>query len=187
MICGEPERFDRFVLLSASNGPWEAVDKLPEEIAGLLTDEIGNPRPRHGDRVQIIDTAVLPKLQAQRLFLCFRAVHERWMDHVVTVPTVSIYEELRPELVLLGWDVCTDGWSPASYGGAFPIMVGAPGTAKFSDEAEGLSLNRWALFESLEDAISCCEINDRFVPVDAPWYPVAVCTDQSSYSRLTAI
>jgi hypothetical protein len=45
-------------------------------------------------------------------------------------------------------------------------------------------LNDWGLLNSLRDCCDYCELADREMPQDAPWYPVAVCLDKGTFRRL---
>ncbi|MCY7281103.1 MAG: hypothetical protein LH610_09465 [Sphingomonas bacterium] len=155
---------------------------LPSEIRALVTDDLGNPSPTYAGSLQLSDRSVFEEVESRNLFVCFRAAHQTYADHVQTVPNAALYSELRDELIHLGWDVCVgDGWVSASLEGYFPMDA-----INGKMEADEALLNRWGLFASLEDALECCTQNNEQTS-DYPWYPVAIAVDESSYRRLATL
>jgi len=189
MICGLPKLVGHRLLVSASDSVWEPLAELPDEIQRHLTDEVGNPPqgnpPRlYAGAVQIADTNALEEVKKLGAFACFRAVHDRFAGHVQTCPPSAIYAFLQGGFVHLGWDICVgNGWVSASTEGDFPLD-GLSG--RIEPECQHL-FNEWSLLGSLDDARHYCELNDQWLPSDAPWYPVSVCVDERSYGSLEAL
>lgn len=181
MICELPKYFNGRLILSGYHGVWEAVKEIPAEIRPYLTDDVGNKEVSYGGLLQIIDTKALMHLDEWGLFACFRGVHEEFFELVQTSPPYEVYANLINDLKLVGWDISTsNGWCSASCEGIFPIN---PFTGEAVDQ--NLSeINQYGLFESLEDCLNYCRINNEKISENAPWYPVAVYLDMSSYIRL---
>ncbi len=183
MICGLPKHFGGRLILSGYHGVWEAVEELPTDIKQYFTDDVGNKSVSYGGLLQITNTKVLNMLPQWGLFACFRGIQEDYLKQVQAYPPKETYEHLINDLMLMGWDISTgNGWSSASCEGIFPIN---PFTGEATDE-NIVQLNRYGLFDSWENCLNYCHINNEKIPEYLPWYPVAVYVDQCSYKRLVA-
>ena len=184
MICQRPKTASHRFLLSASDAVWEPVTTLPPEIATIVTDHIGNPEPDYAGFLQFPDASVLELIEASGHFACFRAVEEPRVEYVSEVPPTAVYQMLRSNLKQVGWDVCTgNGWTSASAHGCFPIN----GITGDIDQKYDHEINEWGLLTSLNSAETWVSINNADIPEHAPWYPVEVLLDETSYRRLTAL
>ncbi|MFA5982406.1 MAG: hypothetical protein WC782_00140 [Methylococcaceae bacterium] len=183
MVCNLPKFLDGRLVLSGYHGVWEAVEKLPDDILSYFTDDVGNKPVSYGGLLQIIDTQVLEILNDKGFFVCFRGIHEKYLEHVQAYPPKEIYQNLANGLKLLGWDISTgNGWCTASCEGIFPIN---PFTGEVLDENIS-QLNEYSLFNDLDNCLNYCHINNEKIPENSPWYPVAIYVDQFSYKRLSA-
>ena len=181
MICSMPKYLNGMLLLSCSDSVWNPVDVLPDDIRPYVTDELGNQDIQYGGFLQLIDPKGLDLLSSKGLFACFRCITDQYLEHVGTCPPKDVYQSLIKNLKFMGWDIATgNGWLSASSHGSFPIN---PFTG-IAVDSNNSKINEYGLFSSLDDCLKYCQINDTQIPEHAPWFPVAIYVDESSYIRL---
>jgi hypothetical protein len=181
MICQRPRKLCGRLILSAYDGVWDAIREIPASLRPYVTDDLGNRDVVYGGFLQIIDGAIFPRLEALGLFACFRLVDAHLIDALKVEPLES-YAQLRPALKSIGWDIFTGtGWMSAATDGLFPIDTDS---GCINDLAV---VNRFGLIDSEEECRALCEVNNREFPSWAPWNPVAVSLDSSSYTRLSVL
>lgn len=183
MVCGLPKYFGGRLILSGYHGVWEATEKLPDDIKSYFTDDVGNKDVSYGGLLQMVHKKAFDKISNLELFVCFRGVHEEYLELVQTRPPKEFYESLKDELVLIGWDISTgNGWCSASSEGLYPLD---PFTGEILDE-NIKQLNEYGLFGALENCLEYCRLNNEEIPDNSPWYPVAIYIDKESSKRLQA-
>jgi hypothetical protein len=171
MVCGAPKCVGGRFLLSADYCVWEPVLSLPEGIANLFTDEIGNDHPATFGNLQMKTPNALKLLDKEGYFGCFRSVAPQLIEHVGVVPATKVYEDVWENLEMVGWDLCSsNNWSSASIHGSYPVNIR---TGDIADKDRNL-INSFSLFKNLEDCERQCALNDAETPDHSPWYPVAV-------------
>ncbi len=181
MICYPPKYLKGRFILSAYQGVWEAVKELPSEVKPYVTDDVGNNKVEYGGLLQFTDVAAFAVLSKMNLFACFRGVLTGYIDYVQAYPPANTYQNWKRNLKFMGWDISTsNGWASASCEGIFPIN---PFTGE-NTGANSSQLNEYALFDTLDECMNYCHINDKKIPESVPWYPVAVYVDEGSNSRL---
>ena len=181
MICEKPKRFGKYTIVSAYDGAWEPVKRLPNDIAQYVSDDLGNPDVEYGGFLQINNLKVLQIIQNHKFFTCFRGVLVSDLERVQTVPAHEIYQRLEGDLITMGWDICTgNGWRSASCDGYFPINA----LNGIVEVGSCDLVNEWGLLKEFEKCLEFCLINNKEIPEDAPWYPVKVYLDKGSYNRL---
>ena len=181
MVCNKPVYLNGRYIISAYDGVWDAVEELPDDIKSYFTSDIGDKVTGYGGFLQVINPQVLDILNERGLFTCFRGVEEKYLEFTNTVPPEKLYDRLFSQLRFVGWDICIgNGWRSASTDGYFPID---PFTGVAKDKNIN-QINRYGLFENLENCLNYCKLNNEKVPMDSPWYPVAVYLDQNSYNQL---
>lgn len=169
-------------MLSAYDGVWDAVENIPHQLRAYVTDDIGNTNVEYGGFVQITNAAIFPLLEQFDLFACFRFVDVGTLEHVNVAPVAESYDDILRDVMPIGWDIFTgNGWRSASTDGIFPID---PFTGSTEDVAK---VNRFGLIDAEAECRALCELNNREVPSWAPWHPVSVALDASSYKRLSAL
>lgn len=181
MICGLPTYLNNRLILSSCDSVWIPVENLSLDIKQYLTDELGNSNVDYGGFVQMIDPYVLQLIAKQNLFACFRVIENRHMRCVDAYPPRALYQDLIQELKIVGWDIATgNGWLSASCHGRFPID---PFTGKTLDKNH-YKINKFGLFDSIDDCEIYCRINNEEILEHSPWLPVAIYVDKSTFNRL---
>lgn len=181
MLCQLPKIFNSRAMLSVSDSVWEPVDVLPMELKKYFTDEVGNHDVTYGGFLQLTSPKALELISDHDLFLCFRCIAETYLAHVQVCPPTRVYQRLVGDLRSMGWDISTgNGWLSASCHGHFPVD---PFSGDTIDD-NILQINKFGLFNNLDDCLKYCEINNSQIPEHALWFPVEIKLDVGSYSRL---
>ncbi len=181
MICGRPNYLNQRLMISCCDAVWEPIEHLNGKTKQFFTDELGNSTVNYGGFLQMVDRKALFSISEQGLFSCFRCISEDRLQHVQVNTPKLLYRDLIGDLKPMGWDIATgNGWLSASCHGLFPIN---PFTGKEVDSNADL-INEYGLFDSLDNCLVYCKKNNSQIPEHAPWFPVAIHVDKSSYSRL---
>jgi hypothetical protein len=181
MVCAEPVYVNNRMIVSCCDAVWRPVENLPIEFNGYFTDEFGNKNVDYGGFLQMVNVDALKLIEKNSLYACFRCIDKNLIDYVQVCPPKLIYQGVQGNLKLIGWDIATgNGWLSASCHGCFPID---PFTGDALDENAD-KINKFGLFSSFDDCLVYCQKNNLQIPEHAPWYPVAICLDLSSFNRL---
>jgi hypothetical protein len=182
MICWPPTMKNGRLIVSAALGDDDPLLPTPKELLPLLTDDLGNPRrPAWTGDVQLPKLEIEALVYSMGLMVFCRAVRDQDLAHVVGIPPKHHYVEIVERGRRLGWDICSgNGWLPASAHGIFPID---PVSGESLTENGG-HLNRFALFDDLDQCLFCKEENDKWIPEHSPWFPVAVYVSNTGASLL---
>ncbi|NVN90287.1 MAG: hypothetical protein HXX11_06745 [Desulfuromonadales bacterium] len=182
MVCGTPNLLKNRLILSCSDSVWSPIQTLPVELKRYFTDELGNSAVNYGGFVQMVDVHALGLLAEHGLFACFRCITENYLEQVQVYPPKAVYQKLIDDLIPMGWDISTgNGWLSASCHGCFPID---PYTGDEIDQHAD-KINKFGLFFTLDDCLTYCQTNNSLIPEHAPWFPVGIYVDKSSYARLS--
>jgi hypothetical protein len=180
MLCPEPKTLSGRLMLSGCDSVWEPVRYVPDDLKPYFSDELGNARVEYGGFLFTNDSRVIPLLEKNNLFACFRGVYQKYLEHIDCPLGIQLSHFGIP-LKLMGWDIANgNGWVSASCEGYYPIDP-FDGSALNGNTSQ---INQYGLFESEKDCLKYCELNDANVSEHAPWYPVAIFVDHNSYKRL---
>jgi hypothetical protein len=160
------------------------VSELPDDLKPHFSDDVGNAPAHYGGFLQLKDVDVLPILNVQGLFACFRLVFPEILERLAVRPPTETYTALERNLQPMGWDIASgNGWLSASSHGCYPID---PFTGDSLDD-HVREVNSFALFDSLADCEAFCDKNNVAIPEHAPWFPVLVCVDSWTHNRFRPI
>jgi hypothetical protein len=182
MLCRQPRFLGGRLILSGYDGVWNAVDDIPPHLQPYLTNDVGKGEGNYGGLVQITSRKLFNLLPELGLFACFRSVDKALVDELNVRPPTEFYCEIESELQLVGWDIFTgNGWRSASTDGCFPLDP-------FTGEILGDHVpNEFGLIRTEIECTDLCAMNNKMVPSWAPWNPVAVYLDRTSYERLSVV
>lgn len=182
MLCEQPVIVNNRAVISASDSVWNPIVVLPTGLDGV-TDDLGNNHPNYAGTIFFSNRNAIDQIQKRNIMLCMRCVRDQDIPLTDCPLSLSI-ADFFPKPYLMGWDIVRgNGWVSASCDGYFPI----DSTGKPRQEENIKKLNRYSLFDNLEDCLEYCELNNKKIPEWAPWYPVAIYCDPHTKSTIDAL
>lgn len=182
MVCEMPKSKNGQYVISAYDGVWEPIERVPSDLEAYFTDEVGNNEVTYPGALQMVNATALDKLDDMDLYACFRSVEEHRLPSLSVSPPLEEYKMLSNKLTLLGWDVCSgNGWLSASAHGCYPFDAFSGSIAN----TDYPPVNKYSLLNNMKDSQFLCLENNRELTEHAPWYPVGVYISNRSLLRLS--